>query len=149
MIPKCKVPRRTSDAADSVHNIFPFFSWFILLYEKNMSGTSCKRCLCVSSKATNIALLGDCASYPMWIESARRCIKYRLNLVKIPDFRYVKSCYEILLQWSDRGYFNWAREIEQRLWENGLGYVWFNLDSDNLSLHSFTQRLKDKYSQNW
>ena len=35
-----------------------------------------KRYMCVGLRACNAAVLGDCGRYPLWIESARRCVKY-------------------------------------------------------------------------
>ena len=53
-----------------------------------------KRYMCVGLRACNAAVLWDWGRYPLWIESARRCVKYHVYWIKIlamPDSRYVKS----------------------------------------------------------
>ena len=45
---------------------------------------ACKRFLCVYTRSTNAAVLGDCGRYPLWIESSRRCLKYWFKILKMP-----------------------------------------------------------------
>ena len=112
---------------------------------------ACKRFLCVSRNSTNAAVLGDCGRYPLVVESAKRSLKYWLKILKMPDERYVKKCYAMLLNMPNNSYFNWAKEMENLLCQNGFGYVWYNqlVDNENMFLKLFTQRLKDKHMQYW
>ena len=57
---------------------------------------ACKRYMCVTLRACNAAVLGDCGRVPMWIESTKRCIKYWIKILSMPDTRYVKKCYIML-----------------------------------------------------
>ena len=52
---------------------------------------ACKRYMCVGLRACNAAVLGDCGRFPIWIESTKRCIKYWMKILNMPDSRCVKS----------------------------------------------------------
>ncbi|MEW8542874.1 MAG: reverse transcriptase family protein, partial [Candidatus Thiodiazotropha sp.] len=54
---------------------------------------ACKRYMCVSLHSSNAAVLGDCGRFPLWIEAAKRCIKYWLRILCMDDSRYVRKCY--------------------------------------------------------
>ena len=112
---------------------------------------ACKRFLCVSTNATNAAVLGDCGRYPLSIEAAKRCVKYWLKIMKLPEERYVKKCYLMLINMSGNYYFNWAREVERLLCQNGFAYVWYNqgVENEHTFMQLFVQRLKDNHLQNW
>ena len=112
---------------------------------------ACKRYLCVYNCSTNAAVLGDCGRYPLWIESARRCLKYWFKIIKMPKSRYVWKCYNMLNNTTTNCYFNWAKEVERLLSENGFRYVWLNqgVENEYVFLKSFTNRIKDKYLQEW
>ena len=57
---------------------------------------ACKRYMCLNAKTINAAVLGDCGRYSLWIESLKRCINYWLNILKMPNNRYVKKSYLML-----------------------------------------------------
>ena len=140
------------------HRILP-----ILLYGSELWGfkprencelihrLACKRFLCVNRTSSNNVVLGDCGRYPIYVESAMRCIKYWFKLLKLPNDRYVKICYRMLSSTTCAKYFNWANEIEHLLCSNGFGHVWLNqgVQNERLFLHLFCQRLKDNYLQGW
>ena len=46
---------------------------------------ACKRYMRVRLKASNDAALGDCGRYPMYIVSAKRCLKYWMKILKMQD----------------------------------------------------------------
>ena len=112
---------------------------------------ACKRFLCVYNRSTNAAVLGDCGRYPLWIESARRCLKYWFKILKMPNNRYVLKCYNMLKTMTNNCYGNWTNEVESMLSENGFRYVWLNqgVDNEKLFLVNFANRLKDRYLQEW
>ena len=53
---------------------------------------ACKWYMCVGLNSSNSALLGYCGRFPLWIEAARRCIKYWLRILNMDESRYVKKC---------------------------------------------------------
>lgn len=112
---------------------------------------ACKRFLCVKTNSTNAVVLADCNRYPLFVETAIRCIKYWLKVLKMPNDRYVKKCYSMLSHMPSINYFNWASEVEKLLCHNGFAYVWYDqhVDNEQLFLSLFSQRLKDNYLQQW
>ena len=112
---------------------------------------ACKRFLCVKRSSNNAVVLGDCNQFPLFIESAKRCIKYWLKILKMLDSRYVKLCYKLLYMQKCATYFNWANEIKHILCSYGFGHVWLNqgIQDETNFLKVFSQRLKDTYLQGW
>ena len=52
---------------------------------------ACKRYMSVRLRACNVAVLGDCGRFPIWIESTKMCIKYWMKILNMPDSRCVKT----------------------------------------------------------
>ena len=112
---------------------------------------ACKRFMCVGIKSCNSAVVGDCGRYPLYIETMKRCIKYWIRILKMPDSRLVKTCYNMLKYYDELGNKNWVTEIKTLLQRNGFGYIW---DTQTVSneckfISSFVQRLKDQFAQDW
>ena len=84
---------------------------------------ACKRYMCVGLRASNAAVLGDCGRYPLWIESARRCVKYWIKILAMPDSRFVKKCYIMQKLLDDFGHVNWVTNVKQLLYRHGFGYL--------------------------
>jgi hypothetical protein len=59
-----------------------------------------KRFLQVNSNACNDAVMDDLGRYPMYIYSSKNCIKYLLRLLKMPNDRYPRLCYNMLLYYD-------------------------------------------------
>ena len=112
---------------------------------------ACKRYMCVSLHSSNMAVLGDCGRFPLWIEAARRCVKYWLRIMSMDDSRYVRKCYNTLKVLDDYGKTNWVSNVRLLLQSNGFGYVWTNQSVTNPHsfISVFTQRLKDQFIQTW
>ena len=112
---------------------------------------ACKRFMCVKQKASNYAVLGDCARYPMYIQSHKRCIKYWLKILKMPKSRFVRKCYDMMLDDDSLGFTNWVTGIRLCLQENGFGYIWQNQSVilERSFLAQFENRLKDCFLQEW
>ena len=112
---------------------------------------ACKRYVCVGEKTSNITSLGDCGRYPIVITSQIRCIKYWLKIIGMPDTRYVKKCYNFLLNTNINLFFNWANEIKDLLSKNGFQYIWMNQHVSNplKFINEFRERAKSQYLQNW
>ena len=64
---------------------------------ENVHIYACKRFLNVHTMSYNDAIPGDLGRYPMYIFAAKRCLKYRLRLLNMPGYRYVKLCLEAFL----------------------------------------------------
>ena len=107
---------------------------------------ACKRYMCVGLRACNAAVLGDCGRFPIWIESAKRCIKYWIKILSMPDTRYVKKCYSMLKLLDDYGQTNWATNVKQLLFSSGFGYVWLNqhVPQPNRFISALVQRLRNQ-----
>jgi hypothetical protein len=112
---------------------------------------ACKRYACLNEKTPNSVTLGDCGRYPLFINAQIRCLKFWLKLLKMPDSRYVRKCYDYLVDTKVHLAVNWATEIKRLLHENVFGYVWNNGHVPHLStfLNKFTIRLRDQYIQSW
>ena len=53
--------------------------------------------MCAKRNASNCAVLGDCGRFPMYIKSTRRTIKYWLKILNMPQTRFVRKCYDMML----------------------------------------------------
>ena len=112
---------------------------------------ACKRFLNASLKSCNAAVMGDCGRYPIYITTFKRCIKFWLRIIALPDDRYVKMCYNMLKFYDQRGYKNWVTSLRINLCSNGFGYIWINQSVDNHKnfVKQYVTRLKDQYIQHW
>ena len=112
---------------------------------------ACKRFMCAKQKAPNFAVLGDCARYPLYIESYRRSLKYWLKIIKMQNSRYIKKCYNMMLIDDSQGFTNWVTNIRLLLERHGFGIVWQNqmVNSESLFIKQFVSRIKDCYLQDW
>ena len=63
-----------------------------------------KRFMCVGIKSYNTAIIGDCGRYPFYIETMRRCVKYWLRILKLPENRLVKIFYNMMKYFDDLGF---------------------------------------------
>ena len=112
---------------------------------------ACKRFMCVGIKSCNTAIIGDCGRYPLYIETMRRCVKYWIRILKLPENRLVKKCYNMMKYFDDLGFNNWATEIKILLQTNGFGYIWEShvVENESTFKSAFVQRLKDQFLQKW
>jgi hypothetical protein len=51
----------------------------------------------VNKGACNDANLGDLGRFPLYIFAAKRVVKYWLRLLKLPEDRYERMCYIMLM----------------------------------------------------
>lgn len=111
----------------------------------------CKRFLNVSFKANNNAVLGECGRFPLYIETAKRAIKYWNKILHMPAHRYVWKCYKMLYYLDSRGQHNWATEVKNILCTNGFGFIWEEqcIPNEKLFLKEFTKSLRDQFEQKW
>ena len=112
---------------------------------------ACERYMCVGMKSCNAAVLGDCGRFPLYIETAKRCLRNWIRILKMPQHRLVKKCYNMMKYFDELGSSNWCTRIKLLLQSAGLNYAWEVQDIQNeaVFIATFVQRLKDQYIQNW
>lgn len=105
----------------------------------------------VSLRSCNAAVMDDCARYPIYIYSSKRCIKFWLRILCMSTDRYVKKCYLMLKRLDELGYKNWVTSLRLNLYMNGFGYEWDrqSVQNPNLFISEYVKRLKDQYLQIW
>ena len=111
----------------------------------------CKRFLNVKSTTSNHVVRGECGRYPMYIFTFKRAISYWCKICKMPDCRFVKKCYNMLILDCLNGKVNWASKIKHILYSFGFGYIWEQQSVSNVNsfLSEFVYRLKSSYEQDW
>ena len=111
----------------------------------------CKRFLNVSVRAHNIATLGECGRYPLYILTTIKAIKYWNKILHMPEHRYVHKCYKMLYYLDSVGKQNWASEVKQVLQNNGFGYIWDQQEIANEKqfFKQLEQCLRDQFIQKW
>ena len=73
---------------------------------------ACKRFLKVKTKACNDVILGDLGRFPMYIYAYKRCMRYWLRILCMPEHRYVKLSYDMLVYYDRLGYKNWVNNVD-------------------------------------
>jgi len=112
---------------------------------------ACKRFMSAPLHTCNMAVLGDCGRYPVYIFTCKRVIKFWLRMLKMTNTRNVKKCYEMLKVYDGLGYKNWVTSLREHLFSVGFGYVWNEqgVVNENIFLFHYFQRLKDVFKQSW
>ena len=112
---------------------------------------ACKRYASAPLKTSNVAIMGDCGRFPLYISASKKCIKYWLRILHLKDDRYVRKCYNMLKLLDANGKVNWVSTIRQLLFKNGFGYIWENqsVNNETAFLKEFVLRLRDQYLQTW
>jgi len=100
---------------------------------ENVQMYACKRFLNLSKMSCNDAI-GDFGRYPLYVFAAK-CIKYWLRLMKMPDTRYARLCYNMLVCYDRSGCHNLATDV----WE--AQYV----DTEHLFLMQYLLCIKYQY----
>jgi hypothetical protein len=135
----------------------------VLLYGSEVWGTksfdciekinrkACKQFMMVSSKTTNVAVLGDCGRYPLYISSVIRLISYWAKIIQMSSDRYPHKCYKMLHHLDNSGHSTWATNIKDILFKLGFGIVWISQDIGcvNNFLIQLSTRMHDIFSQEW
>ena len=110
-----------------------------------------KKFLGVDRRTPNDLVYGDTDRYPIYINSAIRCIRYWLRLLKMDTNRLPRKAYNMLHILDRRGKINWVSNIRVCLSENGFGYAWMSqgVGDENMFVRVFRQRLIDCRWQEW
>lgn len=112
---------------------------------------ACRRLLNAGSRAPRVMVLGDLGRLPVYVQTAVRCIKYWLRIVKLDDKRLPKIAYRMHVHLDDLGQKSWAYNVKTLLCASGFGDVWQQQGAGdtNLFLSVFKQRLSDQARQDW
>jgi hypothetical protein len=110
-----------------------------------------KKFLGVSMQTPNDLIYGETNRYPIYLNSAVRCLRYWLKLTQMDDCRLPKKAYNMLRYLDARGNVNWVTKVRVKLHELGFGYVWLNQGVEYMSMfiRTFQTRLIDCRWQEW
>ena len=99
-----------------------------------------KRFWGVEMRTPNDLVYGETNRYPLYLNSAIRCIRYWLKLTKMYVSRLPSKAYRMLHELDARGKTNWVR---CKLYLYGLGYAWLSqgVEGINHFLNAFRKRL--------
>ena len=116
------------------------------IIEKNQHDF-CKKALNVTKFASNTAVRGELARYPITHTAYAFAIKYWLRLCSGTSNTLLNEAYNVCLHKQ----YEYIQCIQHLLCENGFGDVWLNPNSVNKDhFHKiFKQRLNDQYIQDW
>ena len=94
---------------------------------------------------------GETNRYPLFVNSAVRCIRYWLNLTRMDGSRLPCKSYRMLRGLDARGKRNWVSNVRCELNQFGFGYVWLNqgVEGINQFLHVLRERLTVCRWQEW
>ena len=89
---------------------------------------ACKPLLNVPLYTLHDMVLGDLERFPLFINSAARCVEYWFRLLKKPLNRYSRKAYAMLYGMKERDCAsrNWVAQIKFLLCYNGFDYVWMH-----------------------
>ena len=85
-----------------------------------------KKFLGIEMRTSNDLIYGETNSYPLFVNSAVRCIRYWSNLTRMDVSRLPFKAYRMLQELDARGKRNWVSNIRCKLNQFGFGYVWLN-----------------------
>ena len=85
-----------------------------------------KRLLNVSTRIPSALVYGETGRYPLYVNTYTRCIKYWLNLVRMPDNRLLLKSYKMLHDLHCKNKNNWVSHVCFTLYRYGFGFVWEN-----------------------
>ena len=78
----------------------------------------------VPSHTPNVAVLAETGRMPLYLLYYKRCIKYWLKLLRMPNTRYPKACYSMLHSLDQQGRTTWVTSIKNLLYKYGFHDVW-------------------------
>ena len=113
-----------------------------------------KRFLNVSTRTPSALVYGETGRYPLYVNTYTTCIKYWLNLVRMPDNRLPSKSYKMFYDLHCKNKNNWGGGggyVCFTLYRYGFGFVWENQGVCNTKrfLCEFRQRLTDCCLQDW
>ena len=93
-------------------------------------------------RTPNDLVYGEMKRYPIYINSAVRCIYFCLKLTRMDDYRLPRKAYKMLYDLDRRDKQNWASNIRCKLYQFGFGFVWLNQGVERIK--EFVQIFKER-----
>ena len=110
---------------------------------------SCKRYLGVPIRTPNKMVYGELGTYPLFIASYVRCIKYCFRLLCMEQSRLPNQAYRMPVNFDENGKQCWATAVRELLCKTGFYFVWLQQGVGDVKSFSyvFKQRLLDMFTQ--
>ena len=110
-----------------------------------------KRQLGLGSTTPTVAVLGESASYPIYIRCYVNVIKFWFKILHSPANSLLRSCYDMLVEHANAGRRNWAYDVRHLLYSQGFGNIWEQqmIENEQDFLAEFNDRLQSSYVQEW
>ena len=85
--------------------------WGYKIYNsiENVQLKFCRQLLGLGSNTPNVAVLGECGRFPLFVTYYTKCVKYWLKLVTMETGELPKSAYKMALVLCEAGKNNWSR----------------------------------------
>ena len=80
----------------------------------------------VSTRTPSALVYREIGRYPLYVNTYTRCIKYWLNLVRMPDNRFPSKSYKMPYDLHCKNKNNWGVYVCFTLYRYGFGFVWKN-----------------------
>lgn len=111
----------------------------------------CKYVMGVPSQTPTAAVLAETGRHPMYVHYYKRCIKYWLKLLRMPESRYPKACYNMLYALDQQGRKTWVGDVRKLLCKYGYHNVWESQGVENYSVfvREFSSKLTDSFVMEW
>jgi len=150
----------------NVHILFTLFDRMVLpivLYGSEIWGTECrasveriqtrfcKFVLGVPSHTSDVAVLGECGRFPLYVRYYYNVICFWVRILNMDDDTITKKCYWMLKRLDENKRYNWVTDVKGLLCRYGFTYVWYcqEIGDPEAFLYSFKQRLHDCAFQDW
>ena len=110
---------------------------------------SCKRYLGVQIRTPNKMVYGELGTYPLFIASYVRCIKYCFRLLCMEQSRLPNQAYRMPVNFDENGKQCWATEVRELLCKTGFYFVWLQQGVRDVNSFSyvFKHRLLDMFAR--
>ena len=153
---KCLPPKMYFNLFDVL--ILPVLSygsevWGFQIYEhlERVQLLYCRQYLGVSKGTSRCTVLGECGRLPLFCYYVKRCVKYWLHLLEMPESRLPSKAYRMLFKMDEQGKYTWATDLKNLLYLYGFGHAWLNQGVGNMKifLSEFLMRVKDVKRQEW
>ena len=110
-----------------------------------------KRFLGVDRRTPNDLVYGETNRYPIYVNSAVRCIRYWIKLIQMDNIRIPCKAYNMLYNLDIRGKDNWVSKVRKCLFEYGFGHVWECQGVGNVNgfICVFRKRIIDGTWEKW
>ena len=111
----------------------------------------CKYVIGLSSNAPNMAVLGECGRYPIFISTYIKMLCYWFKLLQMNVTRLPNATYTVLYNLDENGKTNWVTHLKWLLFKYGFGLVFIcqGVGDTKCFIDEFKDRLKSCFQQEW